>query len=70
MVLFTPEQLEVLKMNRPYFNELVTALKGGSSKSAGFQPAKPENFDGAHDQKVVDVWLAEMENYIHVAKVG
>jgi hypothetical protein len=57
-------------MNRPYFNELVTALKGGSSKSAGFQPAKPENFDGAHDQKVVDVWLAEMENYIHVAKVG
>ncbi len=71
LVLFTPEQLEVLlKMNRPYFNELVTALKGGSSKSAGFQPAKPENFDGAHEQKVVDVWLAEMENYIHAAKVG
>jgi hypothetical protein len=38
-VLFTQEQLEVLlKMNRPDFNELVAALKGGSSKSAGFQP--------------------------------
>jgi hypothetical protein len=32
-VLFTLEQLEVLfKMNRPDFNELVAALKGGSSK--------------------------------------
>jgi hypothetical protein len=32
-VLFTPEQLEfLLKMNRPDFNELVAALKGGSSK--------------------------------------
>jgi hypothetical protein len=36
-VLFTPEQLEVLlKMNRPDFGELVAALKGGSSKNAGF----------------------------------
>jgi hypothetical protein len=27
-------------------------------------------FDGACDRKVVDVWLAEMEDYIHAAKVG
>jgi hypothetical protein len=39
-VLFTSEQLEfLLKMNRPDFNELVEALKGGSSKSVGFKPA-------------------------------
>jgi hypothetical protein len=70
-VLFTPEQLEVLlKMNRPDFGELVEALKGGSSKHARFQPAKPGNFDGARDRKVVDAWLAEMEDYIHAAKVG
>jgi hypothetical protein len=44
-VLFTREQLEVLlKMNRPDFSELVTALKGGASKDARFQPAKPGNF--------------------------
>jgi hypothetical protein len=49
-VLFTLEQLEVLlKMNRPNFSELVAALKGGSSKNAGFQPAKPGNFNGARD---------------------
>jgi hypothetical protein len=49
-VLFTPEQLEVLlKMNRPDFNELVAALKGGSSKGVSFKPARPENFDGARD---------------------
>jgi hypothetical protein len=54
-MLFTPEQLEVLlKMNRPNFNELVTALKGGSSKGVGFKPARPRNFDGARDRKVVD----------------
>jgi len=71
LVLFTQEQLEVLlKMNRPDFNELVAALKGGASKDARFQPAKPRNFDGAHDRKVVDAWLAEMEDYLHVAKVG
>lgn len=36
--LFTPEQLEVLlKMNRPNFNGLVEALKGGSFKSVGFK---------------------------------
>jgi hypothetical protein len=57
-------------MNRPDFNELVVALKGGSSKGVEFKPAKPENFDGARDQKVVDVWLAEMEDYLHAAKVG
>jgi hypothetical protein len=45
-------------MNRLDFSELVATLKGGSSKNAEFQPAKPENFDGAHDQKVVDAWLA------------
>jgi hypothetical protein len=70
-VLFTPEQLEVLfKMNRPDFGELVAALKGGSSKNANYQQAKPGNFDGARDQKVVDAWLAEMEDYLHAAKVG
>ncbi len=70
-ILFTSEQLEVLfKMNRPDFSELVAALKGGSFKNVGFQPAKPRNFDGVHDQKVVDDWLAEMEDYIHATKVG
>jgi len=69
-VLFTLEQLEVLKMNRPNFSELVAAFKGGSSKNVGYQLAKLENFDGARDRKVVDVWLAEMEDYIHAAKVG
>jgi len=70
-VLFTQEQLEILlKMNRPDFSELVAALKRGASKDARFQLAKPRNFDGAHDQKVVDVWLAEMEDYLHAAKVG
>jgi hypothetical protein len=60
----------LLKMNRLNFGELVMALKGGSSKNAGFQPAKPENFDGARDRKVMDVCLVEMEDYLHVAKVG
>jgi len=57
-------------MNRPDFSELVVALKGGPSKNAGFQLAKLENFDGARDRKVVDSWLAEMEDYLHAAKVG
>jgi len=70
-VLFTQEQLEVLlKMNRPDFSELVAALKGRASKDARFQPAKPVNSDGAHDRKVMDDWLAEMEDYLHAAKVG
>jgi len=70
-VLFTPEQLEVLfKMNRPDFSELVAAFKRGSSKNAGYRPAKPRNFDGACDRKVVDAWIVEMEDYIHAAKVG
>jgi len=70
-VLFTPEQLEVLlKMNRPDFGELVAALKMRTSKGERFQPAKPGNFDGARDRKVVDAWLAEIEDYIHAAKVG
>jgi hypothetical protein len=56
MVLFTPEQLEVLlKMNKPDSSELIATLKGRSAKSARFQPAKPRNFDGIRDQKVVDV---------------
>jgi len=57
-------------MNRPNFSELVVVLKGGASKDVRFQPAKRENFDDAYDRKVVDAWLAEMEDYIHVAKVG
>jgi hypothetical protein len=70
-VLFTQEQLEVLfKINRINFIELVAVLKGGSSKNARFQLAKPGNFDGARDRKVVDVWLVEMEDYLHAAKVG
>jgi hypothetical protein len=48
-------------MNKPDFNELVVALKGGSSKGVGFKPARPETFDGARDRKVVDAWLVEME---------
>ncbi len=60
----------LLKMNRLDFSELVMALKGGASKDVRFEPAKPENFDGARDRKVVDVWLAEMEDYLHAAKVG
>jgi hypothetical protein len=71
LVLFTPEQLKVLlKINRPDFSELVAALKGGPSKNARYQPAKPRNFNGARDRKVVDAWLAKMEDYIHAAKVG
>jgi len=70
-VLFTPEQLEILlKMNRPDFGELVAILKTGTSKGERFQPAKPGNFDGARDRKVVDAWLVEMEDYLHAAKVG
>jgi hypothetical protein len=57
-------------MNRPDFSELVVTLKGKSSKGVGFQPAKFGNFDEVRDQKVIDVWLAEMEDYIHATKVG
>ncbi len=49
---------------------LVAALNTRTSKGKRFQPAKPGNFDGARDRKVVDAWLAKMEDYIHVAKVG
>jgi hypothetical protein len=49
---------------------LVVALKGGSPKGVGFKPAELGNFDGIQDRKVVDAWLADMEDYIHVAKVG
>jgi hypothetical protein len=69
-VLFTLEQLEVLlKMNRPDFTKLVSPLKGASLKGVGFQLAKLGNFDGIRDRKVVDAWLAEMEDYLHAAKV-
>ncbi len=57
-------------MNRLDFGELVAALKSSTSKKERFQPAKLENFNGAHDRKVVDAWLAEMDDYIHAAKVG
>jgi hypothetical protein len=45
-------------------------LKGGSLKGVGFKPAEPGSFDGIQDRKVVDAWLANMEDYIHAAKVG
>jgi hypothetical protein len=71
IVLFIQEQLEVLlKMNRPNFTELVTAFKGRSSKGARFKFAKLGNFDRVRNQKVVDVWLVQMEDYLHVAKIG
>ncbi len=57
-------------MNRPDFSELVAALKGGSSKNAGYQPAKPRNFNGACNRKVMDAWLAKMEDYLRATKVG
>jgi hypothetical protein len=41
-------------MGRPDFGELVPALKTGTTKGERFQPAKPGNFDGARDYKVVD----------------
>jgi hypothetical protein len=70
-VLFTQEQLEVLlEMGRPDFGELVAALKTGATKGERFQLAKLRNFDGARDCKVVDVWLAKMDDYLHTAKVG
>jgi hypothetical protein len=70
-VLFTQEQLEILlKMGRLDFGELVAALKTGAAKGERFQPAKPENFDGARDCKVVNAWFAKMDDYIHAAKVG
>jgi hypothetical protein len=56
-------------MNRPDFTELVAAFKGGSLKSIVFKPTKPRNFDGIRDQKVVDAWLAKMEDYLHATKV-
>jgi hypothetical protein len=57
-------------MGRPDFGELVAALKTGAAKGERFQPAKPGNFDGARDRKVVNAWLAKMDNYIDATKVG
>ncbi len=71
VVLFTLEQLEVLfKMNRFDFTELVATLKKGASKGVGFKLAELGNFDTIWNQKVVDAWLAGMEDYIHAAKIG
>jgi hypothetical protein len=36
----------------------------------GFKPAKPGNFDEIQDRKVVDVWLAKIDDYLHATKVG
>jgi len=70
-VLFTQKQLEVLlKMGRPDFGELVATLKTGAAKGERFQSAKPRNFNGARDRKVVDAWLVEMDDYLRAAKVG
>jgi hypothetical protein len=70
-VLFILEQLEVLlEMNRLNFTGLVAAFKRGSSKSVGFKAIKLGNFDRIRDRKVVDAWLAEMEDYFHATKVG
>jgi hypothetical protein len=57
-------------MNRPDFSELVITFKIRSLKGVGFQLAKPGNFDRIRDRKVVDVWFAEVEDYIHATKVG
>jgi hypothetical protein len=57
-------------MNRPNFTELVVALKRRLSKGVGFKLVKLGNFDRVRNQKVVDVWLAKMEDYLHAAKVG
>jgi hypothetical protein len=60
-VLFTQEQLEaLLKMNRPDFSELVAAFKGGASKDARLQPAKPENFDGAATKRL---WMLGLRRW-------
>jgi hypothetical protein len=69
IVLFTLKQLEVLfKMNRLDFIWLDEALKGGSS-SVRFKLAKPRNFDGVQDWKVVDAWFVKMDDYLHAIKV-
>jgi hypothetical protein len=57
-------------MNRPNFTKLVAALKRGSSNGVGFKLVKLGNFDGVQNWKVVDAWLAKMEDYLHAAKVG
>jgi hypothetical protein len=57
-------------MNRFDFIRLVETFKGGSSKSVRFKLAKLGNFHGVQNQKVADVWLGEMEDYFHAAKVG
>jgi hypothetical protein len=63
-VLFTSEQLEVLlKMGRLDFGELVAALKTKAAKGERFLPAKPRNFDGARDRKVVDAWLDALPSH-------
>jgi hypothetical protein len=52
----TLQHLEVLlKMNKPNFIKLAEAFKRRSSKSVGFKPVRPRNFDGVQNWKVVDV---------------
>jgi hypothetical protein len=48
----------------------VDAFKGGLFLNVTFKPAKLGNFDKVWDQKVVDVWLAKLEDYLHASKVG
>jgi hypothetical protein len=68
---FMVKQLEVLlEMNRPNFTKMVKAFKRGSSKSVGFELTKHGNFDRVQDRKVIDVWFAEMDDYLHATKVG
>jgi len=57
-------------MNKLDFTKLVAALKRGSSNGVGFKLVKLGNFDGVQNWKVVDAWLAKMEDYLHAAKVG
>jgi hypothetical protein len=39
-------------MNRPDFIKLVEALKGGTFKSVGFKPTKPENLMGSEIKRL------------------
>jgi hypothetical protein len=57
-------------MNKPDFVGPMEAFKGGLSKNVTFKPVKLGNFDKVRDQKVIDFWLVELEDYLHVAKVG
>jgi len=67
----TIKQLKVLlKISRHNFIGLVEAFKRKSLKNVGFKFIKLWNFDGLQDQKVINAWIAKMEDYLHVVKVG